>query len=114
MKSAVQQEILKENIWPLVCDPKHTSKSAYKWLKTFIKTEAFEVALSKLNLDPMLFHDVKQTKPAQKHSIVEEEWAEIPLYWCQRLIAHYHTDCHRKYLLHTSNNLPALKSWIPL
>ncbi|KAK3568483.1 hypothetical protein QTP86_008234 [Hemibagrus guttatus] len=111
MNSAVYQKILKENVWPSVCDlklkqtwvlqqdndPKHTSKSTSEWLKkNKMKTLEWPNQSPDLNPIEMLWHDLKKVVHAQKPSNVSElqqfckdEWAKIPPQRCNRLIASY-------------------------
>ncbi len=85
--SALYQKILKENVWPSVCDlklkhswvmqqdndPKHTSKSTSEWHKKN-KIKALEWPCQSPDLNPieMLWHDLKQSFHAWKHSNVAE------------------------------------------
>ncbi|KAK3571029.1 hypothetical protein QTP86_001280 [Hemibagrus guttatus] len=109
MNSAVYQKILKENVWPSVCDlklkrtrvlqqdndPKHTSKSTSEWLKkNKMKTLEWPSQSPDLNPIEMLWDDLKKVVHAQKPSNVAElqqfckvEWAKIPPQCCNRLIA---------------------------
>ncbi len=111
MNSALYQKILKENVWPSVCDlklkrtwvmqqdndPKHTSKSISERLKkNKIKVLEWPNQSPDLNLIEMLWHDLKQSIHARKPSNVaelkqfyKEEWAKIPPQRCERLIASY-------------------------
>ncbi|KAK3561379.1 hypothetical protein QTP86_033119 [Hemibagrus guttatus] len=111
MNSAVYQKILKENVWPSVCDlklkrswvlqqdndPKHTSKSTSEWLKkNKMKTLEWPSQSPDLNPIEMLWHDLKKVVHARKPSNVAElqqfckdEWAKIPPQRCNRLIASY-------------------------
>ncbi|KAK3511591.1 hypothetical protein QTP70_011219 [Hemibagrus guttatus] len=111
MNSAVYQKILKENVWPSVCDlklkrtwglqqdndPKHTSKSTSEWLKkNKMKTLEWPSQSPDLNPIEMLWHDLKKVVHARKPSNVAElqqfckdEWAKIPPQRCNRLIAGY-------------------------
>ncbi len=73
MNSELYQKILKENVWPSVCDlklkhtwvmqqdndPKHTSESTSEWFKKN-KIKVLELSLD-LNLIEMLWHDLKQS-----------------------------------------------------
>uniref|UniRef100_A0A8C1VXN7 Transposase n=1 Tax=Cyprinus carpio TaxID=7962 RepID=A0A8C1VXN7_CYPCA len=111
MNSAVYQKILKENVRPSVCDlklkrtwvlqqdndPKHTSKSIFKWLKkNKMKTLEWPSQSPDLNPIEMLWHDLKKAVHAQKPSNVAElqqffidEWIKIPPQHCNRLFASY-------------------------
>ncbi len=111
MNSALYQKILKENVWPSVCDlklkrtwvmqqdndPKHTSKSTSEWPKeNKIKVLEWPSQSPGLNTIEMLWHDLKQSFHAQKPSNVaelkqfcKEEWAKIHPQRCERLIASY-------------------------
>ncbi len=73
-------------------DPKLTSKSTSEWLK-----KNNSKVLEWPNINPMLWHDLKQSIHARKPSNVaklkqfcKEEWARIPPQRCERLIASYH------------------------
>ena len=104
MNSALYQKILKENIWPSVCDlklkcswvmqqandPKHTIKSTSEWLKRN-KIKVLEWSSQSPDLNPieMLWHDLKQAVHARKPSNMAElkqfykdEWAKIPRQRC--------------------------------
>ncbi|KAK3569879.1 hypothetical protein QTP86_006755 [Hemibagrus guttatus] len=87
MNSAVYQKILKENVWPSVCDlklkrtwvlqqdndPKHTSKSTSEWLKkNKMKTLEWPSQSPDLNPIEMLWHDLKKVVHARKPSNVAE------------------------------------------
>ncbi len=88
MNSALYQKILKENVWPSVCDLKlkrtrvmqqdnnlkHTSKSTYEWLNEN-KIKVLESPSQSLDLNPieMLWHDLKQLFHARKPSNVTEK-----------------------------------------
>ncbi len=81
MNSAVYQKILKENIWPSVCDlklkrtwvmkqdndPKHTSKSTSEWLKKN-KIKVLEWPKQSPDLNPIetLWHDLKTVHSSSK------------------------------------------------
>ncbi len=80
-------EILKENVWPSVCDlklkrtwfmqqdndPKHTMKSTSEWLKkNKIKVLEWPNQSTDLNPIKMLWHDLKQSIHARKPSNVAE------------------------------------------
>ncbi len=116
MNSAFYQKILKENVWPSVCDLKlkctwvmqqdndlkHTSKSTSEWLtKNKIKVLEWPNQSPDLNPIEMLWHDLKHLFHARKPSNVaelkqlsKEEWAKIPPQLCERLNASY-----RKHLI---------------
>ena len=101
MNSALYQKILKDNVWPSVCDlklkrtwvmqqdndPKHTSMSTSEWLeKKKKKMKDLELRIESPDLNPieMLWHDLKQAvytkKPynvAELKQFCKEEWAKL-------------------------------------
>ena len=105
------RKILKENVWPSVCDlklkcswvmqqdndPKHTIKSTSEWLKrNNIKILKWPSQSADLNPIEMLWHYLKRAVDARKPSNVaeskqfcQEEWAKIPPQRCKRWIASY-------------------------
>jgi hypothetical protein len=109
MNSPRYQRILQENVWPSVCelkhswvmqqdnDPKHTVKSTWKWLKS-IQFELLEWPSQSPDLIPneMLWQDLKRAVHAEKSTNVAQlkqfcmpDWANISPQRCERLINKY-------------------------